>query len=116
MMIEKLPWVTFGLAGRSDLEAGSLRTATAAEPGNFEELLATYLEQGSVLVAANGPWYDDAMDASSMGVVAPDVLTDGDWIWQKGLAYYLRRYHLRLSRDFVGHAESSFPAPQPYAG
>jgi hypothetical protein len=82
---------------------GSIRDAVGDLPGDNEEDLIAYLENGIRLV--------DIMEAEP-DVIAGDqyisgsssVLTDGEWIWRADLTYYLRRYHLHLDEEFLNHA------------
>ena len=37
----------------------------------------------------------------------PDILTDGVWMWPGDLAYYVKKYHLELGKEFVQGMEDS---------
>ncbi|MFJ1610229.1 hypothetical protein ACIOHS_43985 [Streptomyces sp. NPDC088253] len=82
-------------------------SAAAASGGRpSEELVARYLEQGEVVVAAS-QWVDDLLDADSKNICQYSIRTDGVWVWPDSLAYYVRRYHVRLPVEFLSRMESN---------
>ena len=43
----------------------------------------------------------DIVDSNNGIAGCPDMLTDGIWLWPGDLAYYVKRYHLKLDEDFL---------------
>jgi len=50
----------------------------------------------------------DILDVSA-GYIdgGPYLLTDGEWMWWKELAYYVEHYHISLPDDFVAHMQQN---------
>ncbi|MGW1617352.1 hypothetical protein ACWCQZ_50315 [Streptomyces sp. NPDC002285] len=83
----------------------SLAEACYDTPAPNEENVAAYLEQGHVRIAATGITYD-VFDPDIL-VGAPHQLTDGRFEWPGDLAYYVRKYHLRLQAPFIAHMQAN---------
>jgi hypothetical protein len=88
---------------RLDITQGSIRDAISPRPFDHELEIISYLGNGIPLV--------DIMEAT-IDVVAGNeyiaggssIVTDGVWIWRLDLPYYVGRYHLKLSDEFMSHA------------
>ena len=53
-------------------------------------------------------WYRERGCYPDNGVAGcPDILTDGVWMWPGDLAYYVKKYHLELDKEFVQGMEDS---------
>jgi murein endopeptidase len=81
--------------------------AFAEQPKNVlseseAELVATYLENYPIWVASPGIVYSpvDGCIAGSMS-----IKTDGEWAWQDTMAYYVRKYHVSPSLEFIQHIQ-----------
>ena len=77
--------------------------------------IAAYLAGGVLLQAAAG-MAGDVFDDTRGRVVPAHTRTDGTWVWQDGLAYYLTTYDLGPEPDFynaiVAHGYTC-PEPSP---
>ncbi|WLS44517.1 hypothetical protein Q3V37_24495 [Micromonospora profundi] len=62
--------------------------------------VVTYLNSGHVLIDVMDV-ADDAFDSTRQVMNGPTVLTDGDWLWRKDLAYYVRRHRIAVPEDFL---------------
>ena len=65
-----------------------------------EDKIYQYLEKGIVLMACGGI-VKDIINPDNGIAGCPDILTDGIWVWPGDLAYYVKRYHLELDKDFI---------------
>ncbi len=78
----------------------SLRAAVAEFPQEHEEKIVAYLKNAPNY-SAMGKVVHDALDPESRAVLFPGSNTDGVYIWPIELAYYVRKYHIRLPQDFL---------------
>lgn len=62
--------------------------------------VVTYLTSGHVLIDVMDV-ADDAFDPARQVMNGSTVLTDGDWLWRKDLAHYVRRHRVALPEDFL---------------
>lgn len=84
------------------------------DPAERAKLLA-YLRGGTVLQAAAG-LVDDVFDATVARAVPANTRTDGTWVWQDGLAYYLETYGIAPEPEFLRHIAGlgyEHPTPPP---
>ena len=65
-----------------------------------EEKIINYLKGGMVLVACGGVT-KDVINPDNGISGCPDMLTDGIWLWPGDLAYYVKKYHLELDKNFI---------------
>lgn len=65
-----------------------------------EDKIYQYLKKGIVLVACGGI-VKDIINPDNGIAGCPSILTDGIWVWPGDLAYYVKRYHLELDKDFI---------------
>lgn len=66
--------------------------------------VVNYLESGVFCGAIPLIEEDPLVDPAE--IVGPiQILTDGLWVWPNSLAYYVKRYHLQLPKEFVAHVE-----------
>ena len=89
-----------------DLSAETLAGARTEGSAENEERLVEYLRQGCVLAAGAGLAEDDLLDPNVRRVTSQDLLTDGHWLWDAALPYYVAKYHVRLQEEFVRDAEA----------
>ncbi|MFF0468298.1 hypothetical protein ACFYPX_12825 [Micromonospora zamorensis] len=59
-----------------------------------------YLNSGHVLIDVMDV-ANDAFDSTRQVMNGSTVLTDGDWLWRKDLAYYVRRHRVVLPKGFL---------------
>ena len=87
------------------------RTADAAAPD--EERLANYLASGHLYRESTETARDMLADDPDDAPIGPaHLLTDGRYVWPADLAYYVRRYHVRLPPAFVIHVrKNDFRSP-----
>jgi|SRR5215469_7062603 len=78
----------------------SLRDVASAQPQENEEDIARYLETAPAY-SGLGKIVGDALDPSANAVLFPGRRTDGLYIWPSELAYYVRKYHIRLPQDLI---------------
>ena len=78
----------------------SLRDFLTTEAHPDEENISKYLENAPAY-AGLGKTVGDVLDPDAKVTLFPGTRTDGTYIWPSELAYYVRKYHLRLSSDFV---------------
>lgn len=71
-----------------------------------EERIYQYLNEGIVLVSCGGI-VKDVVNPDNGIAGCPDILTDGVWMWPGDLAYYVKKYHLELGKEFVQGMEDS---------
>ncbi len=65
-----------------------------------EERIYQYLKEGIVLISCGGV-VEDIINPYNGIVGCPDMLTDGIWLWPGDLAYYVKKYHLKIDKDFI---------------
>ena len=79
---------------------GLLAEAVDGLDEQLVETVASYLESGATLVAT-GTMVDDVLDPARTRVARLEIATDGEWVWPRDAAYYVRRYRVALPREFV---------------
>ncbi|MBO4578749.1 MAG: hypothetical protein J5715_01220 [Clostridiales bacterium] len=67
--------------------------------------LCNYLRSGHILAACGGVVHD-VINPDKGIIGSPDTFTDGTWIWQADLSYYVEEYDLDLGNDFIDHIKS----------
>lgn len=85
-----------------DIDGGSLNSLISDTSSEEEEKIINYLKNGLCMIAASF-LEKDILNPSEVIIGVPDILTDGVWAWPRTLAYYVKRYHVVLSSDFVAH-------------
>src|SRR5262249_47215801 len=78
----------------------SLSDAISTQPQDHEEEIARYLERAPNYCAM-GKVVGDALNPSEAAILFPGTNTDGLYLWPLELAYYVRKYHVRLPREFL---------------
>lgn len=90
-----------------------VRDAVRSEADPREEQIIHYLKTAKAWIATSSPGVDDALDPTSRAIAPRQYLTDGRWEWPADLAYYVRRYHVRLPDEFIAHMErNNFEPPE----
>lgn len=59
-----------------------------------------YLVAGQTLVAT-GSMVDDVLDPTKRAVARLEMATDGEWVWPRDAAYYVREYRVGLPEAFL---------------
>ena len=90
----------------------SLADAVAASPQDHEEEIAAYLERAPNY-SAMGKVVFDALGPTGGKILFPATNTDGLYMWPAELAYYVRKYHVRLPQQFVDRLRSLHWNPPP---
>ncbi|HEX4795991.1 MAG TPA: hypothetical protein VH370_19540 [Humisphaera sp.] len=85
--------------GNPSTDLPSLRNAVASCPQDHEEEIISYLAN-SPCYSAMGKVVRDVLDPDSTVHLYPATMTDGLYLWPLELAYYVRKYHVRLPADF----------------
>lgn len=90
------------LAYNSDDSQGlpSLKDYTSDQPQEYEEDIARYLESAPVFSGV-GKAVGDVLDPNAAAVLFPGSLTDGYYVWPAELAYYVRKYHVRVPQQLI---------------
>ena len=91
-----------GLAPRKKL---ALKSLVALCPEGIRKQVCGYLKAGHTVLAAGGFEADCISGASRK--VPQSYKTDGVWVWQGGLAYYVETYGVGLPEEFVEHMKAS---------
>jgi hypothetical protein len=78
----------------------SLKDHLSPEPQDHEEDIARYLESAPAYSGV-GTIVGDVLNPNNRVVLFPGENTDGVYIWPAELAYYVRKYHLRLPNELV---------------
>lgn len=74
---------------------------------NSDEVsIINYIISGEVLIVSPGVVYD-VFDTSKLIDGGPYLLTDGEYVWLKELAYYIGQYHIKLPYEFILHMKSN---------
>ena len=63
-----------------------------------EDKIYRYLKAGIIVVACGGI-VKGIVDSNNGIAGCPDMLTDGISLWPGDLAYYVKKYHLKLDED-----------------
>jgi len=78
----------------------SLKDYVADLAQDHEEDIARYLEIAPSYSAV-GKIVGDVLDPSAKAVLFPGSLTDGYYVWPSELAYYVRKYHVRVPQGLI---------------
>jgi hypothetical protein len=78
----------------------ALREVLGQLPESDVEVVARYLEAGTTLVAT-GSMVDDVLDPDRRAVARLEIVTDGEWVWPRDAAYYVREYRVGLPEAFL---------------
>ena len=92
-----------GAADRQNLP--SLADNVSPEPQDHESEIARYLETAPSY-SAMGKIVGDVLDPNAKAVLFPGSKTDGLYAWPSELAYYVRKYHLRIPKELREHMAS----------
>ncbi|MEU5693283.1 hypothetical protein [Actinosynnema sp. NPDC020468] len=84
--------------------SGSIRDFTGDEREPDADRITHYLSNGSVIYEIMGVRPD--LFEPTKTIIGSSVTTDGVWVWRDGLAYYFRKYHVRLEPEFLAHIRS----------
>lgn len=72
------------------------------EDPQLRELLSEFLNGGTIVRRTT--FRDiDRMDPSRGNVVPTSTITDGEWIWNAGLTYYLVTHHITPEPEFMAY-------------
>ncbi|MEU5844921.1 hypothetical protein [Saccharopolyspora shandongensis] len=72
--------------------------------------LLAYLRAGPVVLATDGRM-DDVLDPGRGDVVALNFRSDGTWIWNDAVCYYLDRHRLAPDPELAAHVAAAGPPP-----
>ncbi len=84
----------------------SVHERVGALDPSVKTALVAYLRAGADVAMAPG-LATDIVDPSAGSAGAQGILTDGEWVWPNELAYYVERYDIAPSDEFVAHARSN---------
>ncbi|WP_051267096.1 hypothetical protein [Nakamurella lactea] len=79
-------------------------------PADQREVVANYLDRGSVLVATTGT-ADDVLSPDRRAVADISMHTDGTALWPGDLGYYVRNYGARVPKALLDRAMAGPPPP-----
>lgn len=77
-----------------------MRDLLGALPVEDVAEVARYLDAGEALVTT-GSMVDDALDPTRTSVARLEIATDGEWVWPRDAAYYVREYRVGLPAEFL---------------
>ena len=103
MSSKKPTWIVFNeLSGGTPdgSRSACLRDYVNDIAQEHEEEIARYLETAPSY-SAMGKVVGDVLDPGANVVLFPGKRTDGVFVWPAEIAYYVRRYHLRLPNELV---------------
>ena len=92
--------------GAFDLtDATSIHDAVRKLPHEKEKEVLKYLEKGKTYISMMGLYFD-IVDKNHKSITGyGSFITDGIWEWRDDLIYYIRKYHVRLSDEFMIYLE-----------
>lgn len=90
----------------------SMRDFISDTPQENEERIIAYLHAGAGLFGRSG-FVEDVLDPDGPASMTVSAFTDGVYFWLSTLAYYVRKYHLRLPADFIAHMAAMNWTPPP---
>ncbi|MCO8275549.1 hypothetical protein M1L60_33690 [Actinoplanes sp. TRM 88003] len=85
-----------------DVTGGSFAADRPTLAGAELEQVALYLESGSVLLAT-GTLDPDPFDEGLGPIVPVTVRTDGQWVWNDAVVYFLRTYAISPDAELLEH-------------
>ncbi|MEU8213747.1 hypothetical protein AB0B85_31610 [Micromonospora sp. NPDC049044] len=89
----------FGPIRSAEPQESIFDNVTAEELPDLAQVV-TYLDSGHVLIDVMDV-ANDAFDATRQLMNGSTVMTDGDWLWRKDLAYYVRSHRVAVPEDFL---------------
>ncbi|MGW4682378.1 hypothetical protein ACWEOS_28265 [Micromonospora taraxaci] len=89
----------FGPVRSAEPQESIFDSVAAEELPDVAQVVA-YLNSGHILIDVMDV-ADDAFDPTRQVMNGSTVMTDGDWLWRKDLAYYVRRHRVALPEDFL---------------
>ncbi|MGA4727703.1 hypothetical protein ACPB67_09820 [Micromonospora taraxaci] len=89
----------FGPVRSAEPQPSIFDSVTAEELPDLNQVV-TYLNSGHVLIDVMDV-VDDAFDSTRQVMNGSTVMTDGDWLWRKDLAYYVRRHRVAVPEAFL---------------
>lgn len=105
----KITWISFReLDLRDDRrpDLPSLRNSIFHEPCEHEQEIVHYLESAPEY-SAMGCVVGDVIEPETKVLLFPALKTDGAYVWDGILGYYVRRYHVRLPAEFIERMAAS---------
>jgi hypothetical protein len=101
-------WIDYREFARDLAEAQrlpSLRDYIGPEGQENEDKIASYLESAASYSGV-GKIVGDLLDPNAPAVLFPGRRTDGLYVWPAELAYYVRKYHVRVPRELADRMAS----------
>lgn len=92
-------FVEFGPVRSSEPQASIVDHVTSEELPDLGQVLG-YLNAGHVLIDVMDI-ADDPFEPTRQIMNGSTVLTDGDWLWRKDFAYFVRRHRVAVPEDFL---------------
>ncbi|GAB4106559.1 hypothetical protein GCM10028790_55780 [Micromonospora taraxaci] len=89
----------FGPVRSAEPQESIFDSVAAEELPDVAQVVA-YLNSGHVLIDVMDV-ADDAFDSTRQVMNGSTVMTDGDWLWRKDLAYYVRRHRVAVPAAFL---------------
>jgi hypothetical protein len=81
--------------------ATSIHESRGKRPTTNKAQVVAYLRGATTFISSPGS--DDDVFDSTKRAGSASVMTDGTFVWQKTLAYYVENYDVALSPDFEQH-------------
>jgi len=89
-----------------DKQGESLYELMSAVPCLNEDKIISYLKSGRVFCASASLVYD-VLSKDEIIIDELYILTDGVWSWSSDLAYYIKKYHIDIDKNFICHMENN---------
>lgn len=93
MKLDLLNWYEFGV-----VTAPSIRTVFEEKPYPGVDAIAHYLESWPAHLVAPGVGIDALTGKQVMHM--QEIRNDGEYAWSSMLPYYVKKYNMRLPREF----------------
>lgn len=93
-----------------DPNGPSLKNAVRSSVTYHKDDVVNYLRYAPVLIASPGV-VCDVLDSTCPIICAPNIHTDGLWVWPEDLAYYVNKYNVELPDEFLDYIQSGARRP-----
>lgn len=84
----------------------SLVELVSNTPQPDQSRIVDYLRRSGLLLIGCPGVVGDVLDETAGLIGSPNIMTDGVWAWPEDLPYYVERYHLALTSEFIEHVQT----------
>ena len=86
--------------GSHPMPALSIKDHIAPQPLPDKDQVVAYLKAGYFLIDMMD-LENDPLDPTRQVMNGSSILTDGEWLWRKDFAYYVRKHNVAVPEDFL---------------